>query len=56
MTKEELALEFTKIMAPTINANCSASDTVPSNCCEVVGYYKEFLKIITEDEESYLKQ
>lgn len=56
MSKEELALEFTKIVAPTINANCSASEAVAVNCCIVTEYYQYFLKMISENEKSYLKE
>lgn len=56
MSKEDLALELTKIIAPTINANCSASGPVAENCSVVTGYYQCFLEMISENEKSYLKQ
>lgn len=56
MSKEDLALEFTKIIAPTINANCSASEPVAVNCCVVAEYYHYFLEMISRDEKSYLNK
>lgn len=56
MSKEELALEFTKVLAPTINANCSATEPTAVNCCAVTEYYRHFLEMISNDEKSYLKQ
>lgn len=55
MTKEELALEFTKTLSPVINSNCSCSDTTDNNCCVVSDYYKTFLKMIENNESAYIR-
>lgn len=51
MTNEELALEFTKILAPTINSACSAKEPVAINCCQVFDYYDYFLESLNRRNE-----
>lgn len=46
MTNEELALEFTKILAPTINNDCIAEDNPNLKCITVLSYYDYFLELL----------
>lgn len=53
MDNKEIALELTKILTNTINASCSATDTVKNNSTVVFGYYKTILEMLEgHDEEN----
>lgn len=51
MNNKEIALELTKILANTINASCSASDSIKNNSTVVIGYYKTILETLEEHDE-----
>lgn len=55
MTNEELALEFTKILAPTINSACSAREAIGVNCSQVYDYYDYFLESLNRRSENNAK-
>lgn len=51
MDNKELALGLTQVLAPTINAGCSAVEPETLNACNVIGYYEEILKILNRHDE-----
>lgn len=51
MDNKEIALELTKILTNTINAACSAIDSVENNSLVVLGYYETILKKLEEHDE-----
>lgn len=48
MDNKEIALGLTQVLAETINASCSANDTVKNNSIVVVGYYEAILEMLDE--------
>lgn len=55
MTNEELALEFTKILAPTINAECAADDKPGIKCLHTLTYYEYFLEYLNRNDDENSK-